>query len=301
MLTAGDVEFQPKAGKIRELTSSIALMTAGDSSLQTEIISRVSLEVGARIEADPKNWWLVKDVADLYAKHYGAIRRERSERSILSPLGLTHETFISRQSEMADSFLRNLSTELINFSMPSVATIITGSDLVGEHIYVVSGGDVECLDSVGFAAIGIGRWHANSQFMFAGHDRSKPIPETLLLTYAAKRRAEVSPGVGEGTDMFTIGARLGSYVRVGPQVIDDLEKIYKRTRSASRKAIEKANKEVTKYVEALAGTETPQQQESPSTDRGGTAPSDQKELRDGANTEQPENSAVGGPAPEAEN
>jgi hypothetical protein len=165
MLTAGDVEFEPGAGKIRELTTSIALMTAGDSSLQTEIISRISLDVVARIDADPKNWWHVKDVADLYARHYSAVKRERSERSILAPLGLTHDSFIARQAVIADSFIRNLTTELINFSMPSVATIITGSDPVGEHIYVVTGGDVECLDAVGFAAIGIGRWHANSQFM----------------------------------------------------------------------------------------------------------------------------------------
>jgi hypothetical protein len=282
MLTASDVQFEPDTGKIRELTNSIALMTAGDSSLQTEIIFRVSADVGSRISSDPQNWWLVKDVADVYAKHYGAIRRERSERSILSPLGLTHDTFISRQGGMADSFIRNISTELINFPMPSVATIVAGSDMVGEHIYVVTDGDVECLDSVGFAAIGIGRWHANSQFMFAGHDRSKPVPETLLLTYAAKRRAEVSPGVGEGTDMFTIGSRLGSYVRINPQIVDDLGKIYKRIRGASQKAIEKGNQEVRKYVEDLVGTQTPQEQEATPTSRGGAPSLDQKGVRDGA-------------------
>jgi len=299
MLTAGDVQFEPDAGKIRELTTSIALMTAGDSSLQTEIIARVSSEVVARIDADPKNWWLVKDVADLYAKHYGAVKRERSERSILAPLGLTHDSFVARQATMADSFIRNLTTELINFSMPSVATIITGSDPVGEHIYVVGEGDVECLDAVGFAAIGIGRWHANSQFMFAGHDRFKPIPETLLLTYAAKRRAEVSPGVGEGTDMFTIGSRLGSYVRINQQVVTDLGTIYKRTRSASRKAIEKGNLEVRKYVENLAGTATPQEQEATPPDKGGTAPPDPKELRNSAQEGKPGNPAAGGGAAEA--
>jgi hypothetical protein len=295
MLTAGDVEFEPDAGKIRELTSSIALMTAGDSSLQTEIIARVSVVVGARIEAEPQNWWLVKDVADLYARHYGAVKRERSERSILSPVGLTHDGFISRQGQMADSFIRNLTTELVNFSMPSVATIVTGSDMEGEHIYVVTDGDVECLDSVGFAAIGIGRWHANSQFMFAGHDRLKPIPETLLLTYAAKRRAEVSPGVGQGTDMFTIGARLGSYVRISPKIVEDLGKIYKRIRAASQRAIEKGNQEVRKYVEEdLARPQTPRKQEATPSDRGGTPSSDPKELRDGTEAGKEKPAAGGG-------
>jgi hypothetical protein len=159
-------------------------------------------------------------------------------------------------------------------------------------------GDVECLDTVGFAAIGIGRWHANSQFMFAGHDRFKPIPETLLLTYAAKRRAEVSPGVGEGTDMFTIGPRLGSHVRISPQIVDDLGKIYRRIRGSNQKAIKKGNLEVRKYVENLAGTPTPEEQEATPPDKGGTTSADPKELRDGTAAGKQENPA-GGEASEA--
>jgi hypothetical protein len=165
--------------------------------------------------------------------------------------------------------------------MPSVATIVAGSDPHGEHIYVVTDGDVECLDAVGFAAIGIGRWHANSQFMFAGHDRSKPIPETLLLTYPAKRRAEVSPGVGAGTDMFTIGSRLGSYVRINPQVVTDLEAIYQHIRNTSQEAIEKGNQEVRTYVEDLSRTATTDQQEATSTVGGGTPSADAQPVAGG--------------------
>jgi hypothetical protein len=294
MLTAGDVQFEPESAKIRELTTSIALMTAGDTSLQTEIFYRVRFDVVTRINSEPKNWWLAKDVADLCAKYYSEIKRERSERAILSPLGLTAETFVSRQREMSDSFVRNLTTELINFSMPAVATIVAGSDMQGEHIYVVTDGDVECYDAVGFAAIGIGRWHANSQFMFAGHHRARPIPETLLLTYAAKRRAEVSPGVGAGTDMFSIGATLGSYVRILPSIVDDLGSIYENIRNASQEAIELGNQEVRKYVETLAGAATSEGQKTTPTDAGGNPSVDQKELRDGAQESKPEDSASAG-------
>ena len=60
-----------------------------------------------------------------------------------------------------------------------------------------NGARVACYDMIGFAAIGIGGWHAQSRFMFAKHTRRSPQPETLLLTYSAKKQAEVAPGVGK--------------------------------------------------------------------------------------------------------
>ncbi len=126
---------------------------------------------------------------------------------------------MSRQQEMAPELVRQLATELINFVPPRVATIFAGIDAFGAHIYSAQNGDVTCQDGVGFAAIGAGYWHADSQFMFAGHTRTRPMPETLLLSYSAKKRAEVAPGVGEGTDMFFIGPALGSYTLVGEHVL----------------------------------------------------------------------------------
>jgi hypothetical protein len=42
MITAGDVQFEPQQTKIAQLTSSLALMVAGDTDLQTEIIADVT-------------------------------------------------------------------------------------------------------------------------------------------------------------------------------------------------------------------------------------------------------------------
>jgi hypothetical protein len=148
--------------------------------------------------------------------------------------------------------------------MPAIEAIVAGLDSSGAHIFVINNNDVTCRDSVGFAAIGAGDWHANSQFMFAKHERTKPLPETLLLTYAAKKRAEVAPGVGAGTDMFTIGPGLGTYYRIPSIIIDDIDGIYKRTRVRAAKSVERANQEVTKYVEQLGQAAAGQQQTSPS-------------------------------------
>ena len=147
--------------------------------------------------------------------------------------------------------------------MPAVEALITGIDSTGAHIYVVTNTEVACRDAAGFAAIGAGCWHANSQFMFAGHTRFSPLPESLLLTYAAKRRAEVAPGVGVGTDMFTIGPQLGSYRQIEEGIINELANIYKRTRSRASRSLKISNREVNQYVEELGRRAAQQEQTSP--------------------------------------
>ena len=286
MLTAGDIQFEPTQIKVVQLTSSIAVMVAGDSSAQAEILQEVRRDVQERVKQDPTNWWLVKDVAELYSHYYSRVRAKRAERAILNPLGLTQNTFITQQGQMAESLVRQLATELINCSMAQVAVIIAGTDPQGTHIYTVHDATVDCYDHVGFAAIGSGRWHANSQFMFAQHHRNKPFPETLLLTYAAKKRAEVSPGVGEGTDMFTVGPELGSYVQVYRPIVDDLEKMYQATCERERKASLEADEEVNKYVQNLIDAATPKEQQVKSPDSGADASPDKEDHRDDARHEQ---------------
>ena len=88
----------------------------------------------------------------------------------------------------------------------NVSTIICGteSDKTG-HIYSVDEfGRHSYKNSIGFAAIGDGAWHAQSQFMFAQYDPLWTFTRALLLTYIAKRRAEVTPGVGTQSDLFFI-------------------------------------------------------------------------------------------------
>ncbi|MBM3290380.1 MAG: hypothetical protein FJY92_09535, partial [Candidatus Hydrogenedentes bacterium] len=214
MLTATDVEFEPLQTKIVTLTSSIALMMAGDAFSQAEIIQRVSEQVHARVQAAPKDWLSVKYVAELYSTEYNQLRTRRSEKKLLAPLGLDSTSFLTRQQELAGGLVDNLASELINYPHLGVSAIVTGVDISGPHIYTIEDGEVRCHDMVGFASIGVGYWHADSQCMLWGHTRNRPFQETLYLVYLAKKRAEIAPGVGEATDMFMIGPLLGSYVSV---------------------------------------------------------------------------------------
>src|SRR5262249_16657737 len=211
MLTSGDVQFEPLAGtKIFGLTSSIFMMTAGDAPLQAEITALVYREISERIAREPQNWWTVGEAAELYARYYDFFLNKRTQHEILSPLHLDGQSFLQNQRNMSDQLVNDLAKELLNFEIPNVAAIFAGLDPAGSHIYVVRNNEVDCVDNVAFAAIGIGGRHASSQFMFARHAWNSSFAETLLLTYYAKRKSEVAPGVGAGTEMVMVGPNLGS-------------------------------------------------------------------------------------------
>jgi hypothetical protein len=277
MITAGDIQFEPQQTKVYPLTNSIIAQVAGDASIQAQIMRKVSTDVNKRIEAKPTEWWDVRDVAELYRHYYEELRSVLVEHDILVPLLLDRNTWLIKQREMNSELVIKIATELMNYEWEKTAVIFSGIDPSGAHIYVVRDGTISCHDSVGFAAIGAGEWHADSQMMFARHSRFKPIPETLLLVYSAKRRAEVAPGVGKGTDMFAIGPSLGSFAPITEE-IEGLEKIYLKEQERHEKAAINARGEVAKYVEEIARRTTEKTQETKPTDINGETPSDKEGL-----------------------
>jgi hypothetical protein len=292
MLTAGDIQFEPGDIKIRRLTTSIAILTAGDSDLHAEILQSVFSEVRA-IDLDDS--WEIKEIAEMYAKYYGEVRSKRAERAYLSPLRLTMDEFLDRQQSMDSDTVARLTTEIINFDAGCAQAIVAGIDSTGPHLWVVDNESVSCHDRVGFAAIGAGEWHAKSQFMFAGYGRFISVPRAMRITYGAKKRAEVAPGVGNATDMFYIGPDLGSFTWFRSNITNKLEEIYQRLRTQEEEAAETANMEMHEYAEELekhaqAAAEAAalaEQEASSANDLGGS-PSDQKQLQAGSDEKQSE-------------
>lgn len=262
MLTAGNVQFQPPASKTYQLTTAIVAMVAGEMTIQAEIISGLQSRINALIGQDPPPDWLnVKDVALMYAELYNAIKARRGENDILIPLGLTLDTFISRQRELAPELVSSIATELIGKSLPGTGAIVTGVDRTGAHIFVVDNGKVSCHDAAGFAAIGAGWYHASSHLMFSRHGKNGTLSRTLLLTYTAKKRAEVAPGVGVVTDMFAVRG-LGNYFVIGDHVIQEFQKRYDKAvvghakvESIAERKADEYIKEITKPAEQPGQTE----------------------------------------------
>src|SRR5207245_11476981 len=108
----------------------------------------------------------IESIANVYAAEYAKYRQRESEKVILAPLGLTLDSFVARQKEMAPEQVQRLVADLRYHDFDPEA-IICGVDLKGAHIFrVTNPGLVHCHDPVAFAAIGIGARHAESQFMF---------------------------------------------------------------------------------------------------------------------------------------
>lgn len=288
MLTASDIQFEPEQPKINPITSSIVIMIAGDSATQAEIIHDVEIEIASHIAANPSKWIDLRTVAEVYVQFYNKRRMREVQNRILVPLGLDLNTFISRQNEMNSTFISQVATELYGYRIPDVEAIITGLDTTGAHIYVVSNGNITCNDTVGFASIGIGSGHANSQFMFAGHTGKKPYPDTLLLAYSAKKRAEVAPGVGEATDMFFIGTGLGTFTRMPPSSLGNLNGIYEKVRKSTQKNVDKSRGEIrewfNKAVEARDAERAKSKDQATAQDDSDASSTDSEAIRDDAET-----------------
>ncbi|MCI0618955.1 hypothetical protein L0244_38775, partial [bacterium] len=268
MITSGDIQFEPPVAKIFFLTSSIAIMAAGDSAFHTEIMKDVVKEVNDRVVAEPDNWWLVKDIVDIYIKYRNVAKLKRSEATILAPLNLDRNSWLINQKIMDSNLIESIARDLIAFDLPEVSVIIAEIDNLQNnpttHIYSIHNDYISCDDSIGFRAIGSGARHAESQFMLTGHAWNSGPHATAALAYRAKKDAEIAPGVGKGTDMYMI-AGLGNSSQVRPNIQEKMEREYQKMKKKYVKIQDELNKEVKRYVDSLPPTDIAIQANKPET------------------------------------
>lgn len=88
MVTTGDIEFEQEQRKIIFLTASVAVMVAGDLTVQTAILHHVQAWVRQQIEGSPDSWLNVKDVADQFYESLAGLRKDAAQNAILSLLVL---------------------------------------------------------------------------------------------------------------------------------------------------------------------------------------------------------------------
>lgn len=204
MLSAPDIKFEPPQMKIYRFSDKVIALIAGDPYAQMAICYETSRAIDARKQAKRKTD-TVADIAGLFGDAFSKYRREKAENRCLKTVGLDVAEFLNRHSEWDANFVAQVTSELKHATLDAEA-IIAGCDETGFHIYIVDDpGDVRCADAIGFASIGTGKNHADSQFMLARHSQHTSFHTALLQVYAAKKRAEIAPTVGLDTDYFYIG------------------------------------------------------------------------------------------------
>lgn len=200
MLTRGSTQTEPNQAKIYNFHEipNITIMWAGSPAIFAEAIQALLTEA----KRAPDKYQTVQSVVRLYCDCFSELVANRAERAILTPLGLDRGALVS--NKVSNDRARYLVEMVSSYGLlddESVETIFAGHDAMGAHIYKTHNSANWCHDIEGFAAIGIGAEHADSQARFAGFTRFAMPPEALMVAYLAKRRAELAPGVGRVTDM----------------------------------------------------------------------------------------------------
>lgn len=200
MITSGDIQFEQQQPKIFNVAYNTLALISGDIAVQTALVD------STRAAAKKAGVKTTKQVAEIFADAYASYCQRKAEAEILKPLGLASVSELMSKRKWSTAVVDELLRQ-VQYSAhhDDVGTIIAGQDETGPHLYVIDKpGMFSVHDRIGFASVGIGQRHAESQFMFAGYTPQWTFPRALYLTYVAKRRAEVAPGVGKYTDIAVI-------------------------------------------------------------------------------------------------
>ena len=150
---------------------------------------------------------------------------------------------------MDAAIVDQITRDMIAYQLPSMSVIFAGVDERGTHIYVVEDNELRCNDGVGFAAIGSGARHAETQLSLAGHAWNSPNYHALLLTYMAKKRAELAPGVGKLTDLFVIGPGLGMSAAIHTNLVKKVDVEYRKIKKSEERALRSSMNEMEKFYD----------------------------------------------------
>ena len=220
-ITVADIEYEPDQQKVVHFTQHTIGLVSGEYPIHSYATSAVKRIIATRPSLT------VHEIAVAYGDTILGIKREHAAKYILSPLGLTIDSFLRREHEFSASLVNDLRDRLQNFRGKHAEALIAGFCEGAGHIYLVdSEGIVSYYNDVGFIAIGVGEWHARSQLMLSRYSASSSIGEALVSVFRAKKSAEVAPGVGPKTDMYFVTAN--GAIPVKRVLMDALENQYER-------------------------------------------------------------------------
>jgi hypothetical protein len=238
-----------------KVTDTIIAMLSGDMDFQWEILQALQSDLNA---GKPWPEWQVREVANLYRKHYDAACGRIAEQEILSKARLDFPA-LHRGRHLPASLVTNLTQKLDSMTYPDAGVLIVGRDATGHHICQVEDGNLVGRDASGHASTGIGARHADSTFALWEHGPVTPLADTLFITYLAKKRAEIAPMVGRDTDMFIIADQ--NAVDLHADVQTALEARYQAFKRQEDKAGQQARTRmqewVDKFLQSLQQPPTP--------------------------------------------
>jgi len=197
------IEFEHKEKKIIQIAKNCIAMTSGSSISFQEILEPI---ISKFKDEKPKISIIVEEIAESYT----TIRKKKVDEKYFRPRGLSIKEFYEDQSGLSERLIEGLDRIVDEFEFPSLETpvgleiLVVGVDDKA-HIYLITNpGTFVPFDELGWHCIGSGYPQAENSLISNKFDPSLNLNKGLYLTYEAKKRAEVSPGVGHVTDVLVI-------------------------------------------------------------------------------------------------
>jgi hypothetical protein len=211
------IEFEHTRQKLTSVTNYCVILTAGNALKSVDIIPRVIASLGKTPN--------ITTIAQTTKDFYQILRGNEAEELLLKPRTLTKEVFYTRGTSIFPPDLFNMIDHQFSQYDYGLQLLIVGGDNNGAHLFQVSNpGTVNCFDTLGFHAIGIGALHAIQTFIAHNYKVSYSLEEAINIVYAAKKAAEIAPGVGKETDISFIDEK--DIIHVDPTIISEIAKIY---------------------------------------------------------------------------
>jgi hypothetical protein len=186
-----------KIVKVRE-TVVAYLLTAGDVLFANAILEAV------RKDVDEKGFTTTSLVAELFRQHFQNVRRQHVIQQELEPRGLNIKSYYENHQGLVKEVVVMIDKALRSYN-PRTELIVAG--LVEDKCSIFSimnPGNLFCHDAIGFAAVGSGAPHALYSMIESGYKKSMDAKKVYELVEKAKKRSEVAPGVGKGTEMVSV-------------------------------------------------------------------------------------------------
>jgi hypothetical protein len=202
--TSLSLEFDHEK-KIEVLTGPCVVMASGDSLLAVEVIEKTQDKILPLADKT------VRNIAETLKNVYMATHLERAESVILRPRGLTLIEYQQNGAQRLPlQIYLNIDQQFWTFGLAVVEFLVAGVDATGAHIFrihydgIAGGSWLEWCDRLGFRAIGSGAMHSSILLSLEEHTRQATIDQAIYNVYAAKKSAEVAPGVGPSTDVAVV-------------------------------------------------------------------------------------------------
>jgi hypothetical protein len=200
-----NLEFETEEKKIEQLANGCVALASGNTAYATEILQAVKQKIGGN--ATPE----FQAVAEAMKGDYAATKmRKAYETIILHHLGLDFDSFQKKGGTLPAYLKPQAQTfqQMIALSGQfnlQVDILLAGIDDVGAHLCLVTHpGTLLSLERQSYSAIGSGGIHATIYLSLSAHTSHKGLLETVWNVFAAKKAAEVAPGVGRGTDLVVV-------------------------------------------------------------------------------------------------